>query len=117
MLCWITVCVNINTNSAWQPAANELVFVGDNGGDDAAAEHPPLRLPHHPQQEDLRSRPDQDQEHGLHAQQAEGEYYPLICYNDSVTEIYTLIQYSVSVSIVTHMLQLELLRHCRIFWY
>ena len=53
LLCWVTVGVNINTNSAWQPAANQLVLLRDDGGDHGAAEHPPLRLPHHSQQEDL----------------------------------------------------------------
>ena len=61
----------LKTYSPWQLAADELVLVGDDGGDDAVAEHPPLRLPHHPQQEDLRRRPDEDPEHGL-AQQEEG---------------------------------------------
>ena len=60
------------TYSPWQAAAYELVFVIDDGGDDGSAEHPALRLPHHPQQEDLRRRPDEDPEHGL-AQQEEGE--------------------------------------------
>ena len=61
-----------HTCSRCQLAADELVLVCDDGGDDAAAEHPALRLPHHPQQEDLRRRPDEDPEHGL-AQQEEGE--------------------------------------------
>ena len=60
-----------HTCSGCQLAADELVLVCDDGGDDAAAEHPALRLPHHPQQEDLRRRPDEDPEHGL-AQQEEG---------------------------------------------
>ena len=60
-----------HTCSRCQLAADELVLVCDDGGDDAAAEHPALRLPHHPQQEDLRRRPDEDPEHGL-AQQEEG---------------------------------------------
>ena len=53
LLCWVTVGVNINKNSPWQAAANELVLVIDDGGNDGSAEHPALRLPHHPQQEDL----------------------------------------------------------------
>ena len=77
----INWCIShiLQTNSPWQAAANELVFVVDDGGDDGSAKHPALRLPHHPQQEDLWRGPDQDHQQGPNAQQAEGEYYPLNC--------------------------------------
>ena len=87
----INWCIShiLQTNSPWQAAANELVFVIDDGGDDGAAEHPSLRLPHHPQQEDLWRGSDQDHQQGPNAQQAEGEYeyYPLNWQCHSVSQL------------------------------